>query len=391
MHQHKVSCSVHSDTSEHSDARLVTSDGFVIPFHRFILRFFSDDRRLADHEFELYISTQWRDAQVSSCTSSPLFCTADSFCHRQTPFLLSLTPRPSTWYSVPSTTRATKMRTRICPAHCLQHPYQHCSYTRQDQAFLRVQTRYPFSVRPARPRPEGSSSVHLERLDEVQRQTFEHSQQRIWMDNTPQNKRLQHSHLLPRRCIRRSVRSDLRPGGGCHEEAFPQAAKRLSQVLGRHAWNLIHPSLPMTPRLQDYRSVQQSGEATRLLTSASSLGSTAVTKLHCSAGCSGRIWSYSTLRERLLPLRSHRHQEDYTPCPLQRSPAGVAQREDPDPHLRAFVPVLSLPPTTLTLCLPVTTLTWCVWGGMNSTTLLSMNEEDGGDGEDGVCNNSPAE
>lgn len=66
MHQRKMTCSIRPGTSEYSDARLVTSDGFVIPFHRFIFRFFSDDRQLADHEFELYISTHWRDAQVLS-------------------------------------------------------------------------------------------------------------------------------------------------------------------------------------------------------------------------------------------------------------------------------------------------------------------------------------
>ncbi|KAI4848655.1 hypothetical protein E4T44_03811 [Aureobasidium sp. EXF-8845] len=59
-----MSCSIRPGSSDYSDARLVTSDGFVIPFHRFIFRFFSDDRQVADHEFELYISTQWRDAQT---------------------------------------------------------------------------------------------------------------------------------------------------------------------------------------------------------------------------------------------------------------------------------------------------------------------------------------
>jgi hypothetical protein len=57
MHQRKVSCSVRPGTSEYSDARLVTSDGFVILFHRFIFHSFSDGRQLANHEFELYIST----------------------------------------------------------------------------------------------------------------------------------------------------------------------------------------------------------------------------------------------------------------------------------------------------------------------------------------------
>jgi hypothetical protein len=74
MHQRKMACSIRPGTSEYSDTRLVTPDGFVIPFHRFIFRFFSDDRQLADHEFELYISTQWRDAQVRSHGILASFC-----------------------------------------------------------------------------------------------------------------------------------------------------------------------------------------------------------------------------------------------------------------------------------------------------------------------------
>jgi hypothetical protein len=71
MHQRKMSCSIRPGSSEYSGARLVTSDGFVIPLHRFVFRFFSPERQLADHEFELYISTRWRDAQVVSSELLP--------------------------------------------------------------------------------------------------------------------------------------------------------------------------------------------------------------------------------------------------------------------------------------------------------------------------------
>ena len=42
---------------------------------------------------------------------------------------------------------------------------------------------------------------------------------------------------------------------------------------------------------------------------------------------SGRVWSHSTLRERLLPLRTRCHQGYCTPCPLQRKRCHSTLRE----------------------------------------------------------------
>jgi hypothetical protein len=73
----KMSFSITPGSSKYADAHLVTLDGIVIPFHRIIFDIVSEDRQLAGCGLELYINSQWRDAQVLPSTLSLLVCTAD--------------------------------------------------------------------------------------------------------------------------------------------------------------------------------------------------------------------------------------------------------------------------------------------------------------------------
>jgi hypothetical protein len=64
MHHRKMSLSILPGDSKYADAHLMTSDGFIIPFHRIVFHIASEDRQLAGCEFELFINAQWRDTQV---------------------------------------------------------------------------------------------------------------------------------------------------------------------------------------------------------------------------------------------------------------------------------------------------------------------------------------